>query len=437
MKRKVVVLIALIIISSSVLKAQKILTLDECYNMAMSASSLASEKDTYTDIWKMKDQNLSKSWLPQFDANGSAVYNSDVVNLKENFASLPIPGLTDAIGLMPKDQYKFTIDINQVIYDGGAVKGARKIEKAELDINGKQTEIDLYKLRSQVNMYYFGILLYEHNEQLLNNYLEILKKKIASMESAINNGVSLKSDIDVLTSEMLKTEQQISETAIRRKSMIQLLADITGAEIDNTTELVVPLVSNQPANEILRPELQMFDLRKNQLDASLGLIQSKRMPKVFGFATLGYGNPPGQNFFKSEFDTYYIVGGGIKWNIFDWSKTKNEKQVISLQQGIIDNRKKEMTDNLKRLLNSKEADINSLNELTQTDVRQISLRKNITASAESKYQNGTITATEYLSELNSEKQAMINYEIHKINLALAKVEYLNISGKEIEQHPGN
>jgi len=34
--------------------------------------------------------------------------------------------------------------------------------------------------------------------------------------------------------------------------------------------------------------------------------------------------------------------------------------------------------------------------------------------------------------MNSEQQAMINYEIHKINLALAKVEYKNISGQEIE-----
>ena len=71
-------------------------------------------------------------------------------------------------------------------------------------------------------------------------------------------------------------------------------------------------------------------------------------------------------------------------------------------------------------------------KLTETDITQISLRKNITASAESQYQNGTITATQYLTELNSEKQALINYEIHKINLALAKVEYMNISGKEIE-----
>jgi outer membrane protein TolC len=400
--------------------------------MAMSATALAGEKTTYSDIWKIKDQNLSKGYLPVIDANGTALYNSDVVNLKDNFSSLPIPGLADAIGLMPKEQYKVTIDINQVIYDGGAIKGARNIEKAELNINGKQTEVDLYKLRSQINVYYFGILLYERNTELLKNHKEILEKKIRSMESAVNNGVILKSDIDVLTSEKLKTEQQISETAIRKNSLFQLLADITGTEIDNTTTLAVPLVNNQQATEILRPELQLFDLKKDQLDASLGVIQSKRMPKIYGFASLGYGSPPGQNFFQSDFDTYYVVGGGIKWNIFDWNKVRNEKQVISLQQVIIENRKKDLTDNLKRLLSSKEADINSLNELTETDITQISLRKNITASAESQYQNGTITATQYLTELNSEKQALINYEIHKINLALAKVEYMNISGKEIE-----
>jgi outer membrane protein TolC len=432
MKRVVLILVILIFPGLCVLRGQKILTLNECYNMAMSATALASEKTTYSDIWKIKDQNLSKGYLPVIDANGTALYNSDVVNLKDNFSSLPIPGLADAIGLMPKEQYKVTIDINQVIYDGGAIKGARNIEKAELNINGKQTEVDLYKLRSQINVYYFGILLYERNAELLKNYNEILEKKIRSMESAVNNGVILKSDIDVLTSEKLKTEQQIRETAIRKNSLFQLLADITGSEIDNTVILVVPLVNNHSAFEILRPELQLFDLKKDQLDASLGVIQSKRMPKIYGFASLGYGSPPGQNFFQSNFDTYYVVGGGIKWNIFDWNKVKNEKQVISLQQVIIENRKKDLTDNLKRLLSSKEADINSLNELTETDITQISLRKNITASAESQYQNGTITATQYLTELNSEKQAMINYEIHKINLALAKVEYMNISGKEIE-----
>ena len=156
------------------------------------------------------------------------------------------------------------------------------------------------------------------------------------------------------------------------------------------------------------------------------------MPKAFGYAILGYGNPPGSNFFKDEFAPYYIVGAGIKWNIFDWNKTKNDKQVITLQQGILDNRKNDLTDNLKRMLDSKNSEISSLKALVETDTKLIELRKRITASAESQYKNGTITATEYLNEMNSERQAVVNYEIHKINLGLARIEYLNISGKEIE-----
>ena len=162
------------------------------------------------------------------------------------------------------------------------------------------------------------------------------------------------------------------------------------------------------------------------------VIQSKRMPKAFGFATLGYGNPPGTNFFKDEFAPYYILGAGLKWNIFDWNKVKNEKQVISLQQGIIDNRKSDLTDNLKRLLDAKSAEISSLRSLLESDSELIAIRKRITAAAESQYENGTITATDYMNEMISQRQAELNFEIHKINLAMAQVEYMNISGKEIE-----
>jgi outer membrane protein TolC len=156
------------------------------------------------------------------------------------------------------------------------------------------------------------------------------------------------------------------------------------------------------------------------------------MPKAFGFATLGYGNPPGTNFFKDEFAPYYILGAGLKWNIFDWNKVKNEKQVISLQQGIIDNRKSDLTDNLKRLLDAKSAEISSLRSLLESDSELIAIRKRITAAAESQYENGTITATDYMNEMNSQRQAELNFEIHKINLAMAQVEYLNISGKDIK-----
>lgn len=432
MKRRILIFLGLGILACQGMSGQRIITLKECYERAYAAAPISAEKGIYDNIWQIKDKNLSKGWLPSLDANGSLVYNSSVVDMTDVIGALPVPGIADLIKPLPHEQYKITVDINQMIYDGGSIKSARALEKADLRINEKQNETDLYKLRGQINSYYFNLMLLDRQKELIQNYLQLINKKISSLNSAAENGVILKSDIDVLSSEKIKLEQQLTENGIRKTALLKILSDLTGSEIDASVQFVTPQTGEELSNELTRPELQIFDLRREQLDASLNMIKSKRMPKAFGFATLGYGNPPGSNFFKDEFAPYYILGAGVKWNIFDWNKSKNERQIVSLQQNLIDSRKEDLTDNLKRLLDAKEAEIKSIESLLLTDNELINLRKRISSAAESQYENGTITATEYLNELNSENQARINYEIHKINLAMAKVEFLNISGKEIE-----
>ncbi len=432
MKKIILILFTLTHPWINALYAQNILTLKECYEKAAVSSDLAGEKTAYNEIWQLKDKNLTIGWLPALDANGSFIYNSSVVDMTSALGSLPIPNIADFIKPLPHEQYRITVDINQVIYDGGAIKSARNLEKAELGINEKQTETDLYKLRGQINSFYFNILLLDRQRVLLNNYLELISKRVAAMQSALNNGMVLRSDIDILTSEKIRLGQQVTENEIRKASLVKILSGLIDMEIDLNTQLVPPS-QTIVSSEISRPELQLFDLRKEQLEAGMNVIESRRMPKAFGFATLGYGNPPGNNFFKDEFAPYYILGAGIKWNIFDWNKVKNEKQVIRFQQDLIDNRKADLADNLKRLMDAKNAEIETFEALLSTDTDLIALRKKITATAESQYENGTITATEYLNEVNTERQAVVNYEIHKINLALARIEYLNISGQEIEK----
>ncbi len=430
MKRKLLILALIAGSITGTSYSQKILTLKECYNKASEANALSGEKAAYSSISGLRDQNLVRGWLPSLDANASANYISDVVNF--NGIAAANPALASMFPSMPHDQYKLTLDINQVIYDGGAIKSGRAMEKADLGVNEKQTETDLYKLKGQINACYFNIMLLNRQKDLLGNYLNVISKRIASMQSGATNGVILKSDIDVLASEKIRIEQQLTENELRKEALVKNLSGLTGTSIDPASEFLVPEIPDEIPARLSRPELQIFDTRHQQLDAGLKLSQSKRMPKIFGYATLGYGNPPGNNFFSDKFDTYYIVGGGIKWNIFDWNKVKNEKKVIILQQGILDNRKKDLEDNLNRQLETKGAEISSLKTLIQTDSELIRLRKRITATAESQYENGTITATDYLNELNSQQQSEINFEIHKINLALARVEYLNISGKDIQ-----
>jgi outer membrane protein TolC len=355
--------------------------------------------------------------------------------MSDVLGSLPVPGIENMIRPLPHEQYKVTLDINQVIYDGGVIKSQRALEKADLDISKMQTETDLYKLRGQINSCFFNLLLLDSQKELLTNYLEIIQKRLSSMSSAVENGIAKKSDVDILTAERIKLKQQLSENIIRKLSFLKILADLTGIAMTDTAHFQAPGMDfylSDLSGELTRPELRVFDLRKEQLDASLQVIQGKKMPRAFGFATFGYGNPPGSNFFRDKFAPYYIVGAGVKWNVFDWNKVNNEKQVISFQQSILEDRKNDLTDNLKRLLSAKNADILILKNMLDADKDLIIIRKRVTAVAESQYENGTITATEYLNELNAEKQALINFEIHKINLSLAIVEYMNISGKEIE-----
>jgi len=432
MKKCLLILSVTLFSGFSALNSQKILTLKECYEGASAASAIAGDKDSHLAIWQLKDRNLLKGWLPSLDAGGSFIYNSEVIDIGSTLGSLPVPGIADAIKPLPHEQYRLTVDVNQVIYDGGATKGARAVEKTGLLLNQKQSEADLYKLRSQINTYFFNLLLLNRQKELLNNYLELVGKRISSMESALRNGVILKTDIDVMVSEKIKLEQQLKENEIRRNTFMKILSELTNIPVDLSCELIAPAFAKELPSDLARPELEIFDLRKEQLHATLQVINSKRRPKAFGFATLGYGNPPGNNFFRDEFDAYYVLGAGLKWNIFDWNRTRNERQIISLQQDMIESRKKDLINNLNYLLETKDAEISSLNLLILSDMELITLRKRITASAESQYENGTITATELLNEMNSERQSLINHELHKISLAMAKVEYLNISGKEIE-----
>ena len=411
---------------------QKTITLQNCYEAAVNKSALSAERELRSSILAVKGNNLGKNWLPVIDAGASFIYNSEVIDLGEKFSMVPVPGLADAIKPLAHEQYKITLDITQTIYDGGATKAAREIENKTWKVNVNQTEADLYKLRSQVDSYYFSVLMLDRRRESLESFLEVIEKRIAATESAVRNGLALPSDINLMKAEKIKILQQITEIGIRKNAMLKILSDLTGIMFEPQDKLVLPEISDDEISPGLqRPELEYFDLRKELLASSIKAAETKLLPKAYGFATLGYGNPPGNNFLKDEFAPYYILGAGIKWNIFDWNRTKNEKQILMLEQNILEKKKADLEENILRALEAKKAEIQSLESLLESDRELIRLRTGISAAAVSRYENGVITAAEMLSELNAEHQAKISHELHRINLAMAKAEYLNICGKSI------
>ena len=176
------------------------------------------------------------------------------------------------------------------------------------------------------------------------------------------------------------------------------------------------------------PDLQLFDIRSRQLELSKNLLKSQRMPRLFGFAQAGYGNPPGNNFLSDKADIYYSLGVGLKWNIYDWGKNSNEQKTLAIQQQLLEIRKGAAEESLQRMLTLKMAEIESLREASGRDEELIGIRSRIATAAASQLKNGTITASQYMTELNNEKQAVIAAAARRISIARAETEYLYITG---------
>ena len=66
--------------------------------------------------------------------------------------------------------------------------------------------------------------------------------------------------------------------------------------------------------------------------------------------------------------------------------------------------------------------------LIQKDEELITLREKIVESTYSQLQNGTITSTVYLTELNNKTQSQLMLETHKLQLLQAKINYLTTKG---------
>jgi hypothetical protein len=57
MKRTIMLALIIMSLMKATLFGQKILTLKECYDRAMTANALAGEKEAYSNISKLKDNN--------------------------------------------------------------------------------------------------------------------------------------------------------------------------------------------------------------------------------------------------------------------------------------------------------------------------------------------------------------------------------------------
>jgi len=149
---------------------------------------------------------------------------------------------------------------------------------------------------------------------------------------------------------------------------------------------------------------------------------------VFAFATAGVGRP-GFNMLSNSFDDFYMLGLNLKWNLWDWNKIKTEKKIVDINKDLIESQKQNFELSIQLGLNQLYAEIEKQQSLVTDDPEIIKLRTNVVETAEAQFNNGSLSSSDLVAEMQKLNQAKLNQELHKIALINSKLAYIELLGK--------
>ncbi len=398
------------------------LTLDSCQVLARENHPQLKQAGVIEELYLLQRKSIGASNLPQIDFVGRASYQSDVVEI-----NLPIPGFANTE--FSKDQYRVYIDVKQKIYDFGMTRKRKNVQLVDFKINIQQNEVDLYKIKELVNSLYFNALALQQNNQILMLKRQVVEERIKQLESAVKNGMLLPNELDNLRAESLLTDQQQMELLMNKNTTFSLLGILIGHDISEETVITFPKPKGVlPSLDIKRPEIGLFLLEKNKMDQSEMLLNTKRLPYVYAFAQAGYGRP-GLNMLNNAFDDWYLGGLGFAWNLWDGNKIKNDKKVLKVKKRTVDIAKENFERAIKMSLTRELNNIKKLENMLIVDNELVELKQKIVKRSASALDNGVINSADYIRDLNAAFQAQAIYQIHRLQLIQAKVNYHTIKGE--------
>jgi len=402
----------LLILMGGYLSALAQLTLDDCQKKARENYPIIKRYDLIERSKQYNLSNAAKGYLPQLQVNAKATYQSEVITLP-----IDLPGVT--VPKLPKDQYQAVVDLNQVIWDGGAIHSQKQVVKANSEVESKQLEVDMYALEDRVNQIYFGILLFDNRLEQNRVFMEDLGRSYQTIADYIKNGIATQADLDAVRVEQLNADQTKTQLQSTRTAYLSMLSVMIGETLDSTTVFAKPnadLSTLSPA--VNRPELLLFDAQKELFDSQKGIIKSSYMPKL-GFFIEGGAGRPGLNMLSNKWDPFYIGGIRLSWNFSSLYTKSNDLQKIEINKNTVDTQRELFLYNIRLTENMQNADIQRIRDLMKQDNEIITLRGNIRRAAEAKVANGTGTVTDMLREMTQEDLARQTKAAHEIDLLTA------------------
>jgi outer membrane protein TolC len=317
---------------------------------------------------------------------------------------------------LKKDQYRVGIDVQQTVFDGGAIRSQKEVARQQGNVDAAQNEVNMYNVRKRVNEMYFALLLLDDQIQLNRDLQELLDGNEKKLSSMFRSGTAAESDYLNVKAERLKVRQQLTSLQAQRQTVARLLGVFCGIEVK---AIAKPVVTAPASASGIRPELKAIDAQIKLADAQQKALNSALMPRLCIFAQGFYGYP-GYNMFedmmRSRWSLNGMVGARFSWNIGALYTHKNDKAKLRLMRQTAENSREVFlfNNNLEQIELSE--NVVRYRRLMADDEEIITLRSQVRKAVESKLAHGIIDVNDLLREINAENAARLQQSMHEIEM---------------------
>lgn len=345
MKRTILLLT--FVVTVSCMHAQRMLTLEECRNLAIQNNKelqISGEKIKMADNEK---KAAFTKYFPQLSANGAYMWNQKDINLLDmgalssslssslgGLAQLPMiqhlmSGVNDMQHLDVQNIWVGNVSLVQPVFMGGKIVNYNQITKFAKQLAESMNNLQLQDLIYKTDETYWQVISLVNKKKLADAYVDLLRKMDSDVTAMIYEGVA--TEADGLSVKVKLNEVEMAQTKVENGLALtrMLLAQICGLSLEEDLSLADEKLDNFPVettqasadlNEAFmnRNELRSLDLATKIYKRKERIALAEMLPNVALAANYFVTNPNVFNGFKNDFAGMFNVGVMVKVPLSGW-----------------------------------------------------------------------------------------------------------------------
>lgn len=408
------------------------LTLGRLHEAALRHDARATQSALNESALELRLRSLASEWLPGIRIRGEARYQSDVTRIEASAPAGDAPAVE--FPEVSKDRYEAALRVEQVLYDGGLIGGRQEVERARTIETQAHLASTLHELRREVDRAYFSAIALAAQSDETALLIDDLEARLGQARSGVEAGVRLPGEAARIEAELLRARQRLDELHADRRATVSVLSKLTGEPVGEETVLPLPVLKAEVAEaavvERRHPVFDAFRGTTERLAREVELADRERRPRVVAFGEAGYGRP-GLNQLAEAGDTFWLGGVRVEWTPWSWGRIDRDQELLELRREAVVTEKEAFAATLDRAVADELADLDRLRDALAMDEEILGLRERIERQESRRFEEGVITAADYVDARTDLLQARVALRLHHIELAEVQARYLTTLGVPI------